>query len=1097
MAKGGVNGAPQGVGKGVDDEQLTGNQDTSGAPLAAPLGNGGGQGNGNGNGQGGNDGLSGVDGQLGDGGGTGGSGTEGGGSGDGDLLGGGGDDLLSSGLDGGLDSGGTSGSGSGGGTSGGFTGGTGTGTAGTDSFDTTSDFALFYDLQADGTGSTGGSSGLTGGTTSFSTTGTDGTSGERIDGTGDDEGLGGTEGDDEIRGRGGDDTLDGGGGNDIIIGDVLDTEVDLEDADAVEQQVNTYWRSRQEDPDVAGLIDDRFVVVWESNGQDGNARGIFGKIYSDSGQELLSEFQVNTETSKNQEAPAVAALQDGGFVVVWQSQNQDGQGRGIYGQRFDAEGNPVGSETVRLDAALAATPDDPISVAYTGTDAGSDDSGLRLTAMGQMQGDDGQDYNVFRLRNASDEEVTVVLQPYGGSGTVYTLGPNSETFVATDDTGGPDTHLLLHEGEQVDVKAAGGGSFSYGQEVNAGGGEFLVNTTTRSNQITPDVAGLEDGGFVVTWQSQKVDGSGWGIVAQRYDAGGQPVGEETVVNTTTQSNQTDTAVTGLADGGFLVTWIGKDTAAAAPGGDADDDDDDADDADDDDDDAGDDDYEGDGGLAVFQQRFDGNGEPVGEETRVGTAASGASEGADTASLADGGWIVAWTAPSAAAPGSGSSDADDDDDDDDGEDDDAGGRDVYFQRYAADGSAVGEPELVNQTLTGTQESPKVGVLEDGGWVITWESANVDGSSDAVMARRYTNDGSAYSGEVLINVSTRSAQENPAIGVTGEGDLMIAWDAEGSYDGSASTVFTKIFNAGGNVPGNDLLSGGEGDDNVSGGFGRDTLDGGSGADQLYGGADDDIIYYDPNDVSIAAGSGQDTLIATGGDDVIYLDDLIFSNERDPENPNSGGLEVIDLGEGADFVVGDRSAVGEAPLTVYGGSGDDILSLWGDGADTIEGGEGTDWIWGGEGDDLIDGGGGSDYLYGGAGSDTFMGGEGSDVVYVGRGDGDNVIVDPSADPNGLVLFWGYNVDNYWAGVDHGDVSFSYADSPDGGGTVTVTLAGGAAGTEDDATVTFAYGDIDAINLWHLPGGPVTSEFEPWGSDVEIHQYIWNDQTERFEAL
>ena len=41
----------------------------------------------------------------------------------------------------------------------------------------------------------------------------------------------------------------------------------------------------------------------------------------------------------------MAALNDGGYVVVWGSDtNQDSSGWGIYGQRFDATGAPVGGE---------------------------------------------------------------------------------------------------------------------------------------------------------------------------------------------------------------------------------------------------------------------------------------------------------------------------------------------------------------------------------------------------------------------------------------------------------------------------------------------------------------------------------------------------------------------------------------------------------------------------------------------------------------------------------------------------------------------------------------------------------------------------------
>src|SRR4051794_24379083 len=86
------------------------------------------------------------------------------------------------------------------------------------------------------------------------------------------------------------------------------------------------------------------------------------------------------------------------------------------------------------------------------------------------------------------------------------------------------------------------------------GTETLVNTTTASDQYNPAVSALSEGGYVVTWMSYGQDGSDWGIYAQRYDASGNPVGSETRVNTTTASNQFNPAVTALADGGYVVTW---------------------------------------------------------------------------------------------------------------------------------------------------------------------------------------------------------------------------------------------------------------------------------------------------------------------------------------------------------------------------------------------------------------------------------------------------------------------------------------------------------------------------------------------------------------
>lgn len=47
------------------------------------------------------------------------------------------------------------------------------------------------------------------------------------------------------------------------------------------------------------------------------------------------EFLVNGFTGNVQRLPAVAMEPDGHFVVTWQSTFQDGDGRGIYAQRYE------------------------------------------------------------------------------------------------------------------------------------------------------------------------------------------------------------------------------------------------------------------------------------------------------------------------------------------------------------------------------------------------------------------------------------------------------------------------------------------------------------------------------------------------------------------------------------------------------------------------------------------------------------------------------------------------------------------------------------------------------------------------------------------
>jgi hypothetical protein len=56
------------------------------------------------------------------------------------------------------------------------------------------------------------------------------------------------------------------------------------------------------------------------------------------------EFQVNTYTADDQRSQSVTGLDDGGFMVMWSSFGEDGDGWGVYGRRYDAAGNASGGE---------------------------------------------------------------------------------------------------------------------------------------------------------------------------------------------------------------------------------------------------------------------------------------------------------------------------------------------------------------------------------------------------------------------------------------------------------------------------------------------------------------------------------------------------------------------------------------------------------------------------------------------------------------------------------------------------------------------------------------------------------------------------------
>ncbi|PTQ90959.1 Ig-like domain-containing protein [Agitococcus lubricus] len=114
-------------------------------------------------------------------------------------------------------------------------------------------------------------------------------------------------------------------------------------------RVNTTTIDDQSNYAITVLNNDNFVVVWQSKNQDGSGYGIYGRRYNSAGTALSGEFRINTTINFNQINPQIAALADGSFLVVWQSENQDGSGDGIYGRRYSSTGTALTGE-MRLNA---------------------------------------------------------------------------------------------------------------------------------------------------------------------------------------------------------------------------------------------------------------------------------------------------------------------------------------------------------------------------------------------------------------------------------------------------------------------------------------------------------------------------------------------------------------------------------------------------------------------------------------------------------------------------------------------------------------------------------------------------------------------------
>jgi hypothetical protein len=104
--------------------------------------------------------------------------------------------------------------------------------------------------------------------------------------------------------------------------------------------VNTRTALDQSQPSVAGFPEGGFIIAWTSNGQDGSGTGVYAQVYGATNARENIEFRANTTTANNQFQPSAAAFALGNFVVVWTSLNQDGSLEGVYGQRFLFSGFP-------------------------------------------------------------------------------------------------------------------------------------------------------------------------------------------------------------------------------------------------------------------------------------------------------------------------------------------------------------------------------------------------------------------------------------------------------------------------------------------------------------------------------------------------------------------------------------------------------------------------------------------------------------------------------------------------------------------------------------------------------------------------------------
>jgi hypothetical protein len=250
-------------------------------------------------------------------------------------------------------------------------------------------------------------------------------------------------------------------------------------------RLNNYITDQQVDPAVAALPDGGAMVVWASYGQDGSLWGVYArKVMANGTLAGAQEFLVNQYTIGNQRKPAVCALAGGNVVFAWVSEGERFySSRDIYARVFTPAGVPVTQEflvnsatNMCAEPALAPLNNGGFTAAWSQKDT--------VVANG---------WDVWgRAFNAHGAPTVPAFRING-----YLFGDQYKPKLASAPSGVMAVWTSM--GEDGDREGVYGRFLLGGDKVS--GDEFLVNTTTVSQQLEPVVGWNGVDRFLVVWTS--------------------------------------------------------------------------------------------------------------------------------------------------------------------------------------------------------------------------------------------------------------------------------------------------------------------------------------------------------------------------------------------------------------------------------------------------------------------------------------------------------------------------------------------------------------------------------------------------------------------
>ncbi|MEM9076363.1 MAG: hypothetical protein AAGC43_04950 [Bacteroidota bacterium] len=308
-------------------------------------------------------------------------------------------------------------------------------------------------------------------------------------------------------------------------------------------QVNSYINKNQNYPKVAVAPDGTAIVVWESDGQDNDGLAVAAQRYNADGSKRGDEFVVNTETVSTQSQPTVAVANDGSHIIFWRSKDQDGNGFGVYAQRYNSSGDTVGNE-FRINEETDTNQDQAYAAYHS-------NGNLMVIWETSQDGQAGEIYaRVYdaNFNDISNGEFRINTLTSGWQNTARIAAvPNG--FVVVWESLNIDNERIAIVFKRFDSQ---GNSLMTMEE--------QVNTREICDQKNPDIAAQADGSFAIVWEHLEdpekctsAQALYSDITARIYSNNGTALTNEIILSQNTSGNQ-NLGITRDYHGGFVAIW---------------------------------------------------------------------------------------------------------------------------------------------------------------------------------------------------------------------------------------------------------------------------------------------------------------------------------------------------------------------------------------------------------------------------------------------------------------------------------------------------------------------------------------------------------------